>query len=116
MYAIYATPYLNTQNKCYYNIIIIEPQPSENIMNFVKQIKIPNLISNSGFNNVSTLDCVYAFKSIKNNSELMQLNELPDLFNLFNDNNLIIDTSLTKMIMKTGILQNNKRLLCYLKT
>ena len=115
MYAIYTTPYLNTQNKCYYNIIIIEPPPSDNIMNFVKQIKIPNLISNSCIH-ISTLDCVYAFKSIKNSSELMQLDELPELFNLFNNNNLTVDTSLTKMIIKTGVLQNNKRLLCYLKT
>lgn len=115
MYAIYSTPYLDTIHKCYYNILIIEPEPIDKLLQMVKRIKVNNLTSTSNYNNcLSTLDCVYAFKSIKNANNIMKIDELSYLFNKLNIEGFIINTDLTKMIIQTGIQQNKKKLLCYL--
>jgi hypothetical protein len=117
MYAIYSTPYLDKLNKCYYDILIIEPRPIGKLTNMCKQIIIPNLTGTTDCSNCPTINkCIYAFISINDNSKLMQPNEIPNLFNKLIEEGFNINTDLTKMLMQTNIRQNDKKLLCYISS
>lgn len=115
MYAIYSTPYLDKIKKCYYNILIIEPRPSGVIRPLLKLVQIPNLTGNCG-NCQSITDCVYAFLSIKDPSKLMELDELPYLFNELSMINYRANTNFTKMLLQSNVKQSQKTLLCYIET
>lgn len=115
MHAIYSTAYLDRLSKCYYNILVVSPTPMGNLRNMTKQIQLPNLtgVTNCG-NCPPSSECMYAFLSINNPTELMQLIELPSLFSELQTNGYTVNSDLTKMLIKTGITQTNKTLLCYI--
>jgi hypothetical protein len=115
MYAIYSTPYLDKFQKCYYNILIIEPRPIGAIRPLLKLIQLPNLSGNCG-SCQSMTECVYAFISIKDTSKLMELDELPQLFNELHSKEYNANTSFTKMIQHSNIKQSQKTLLCYIES
>ena len=107
MYAIYTMPYLDTFMKSYYNILIVEPLP-ENLNSMVRKITPPNLTNNpnNGYNRFP-LHCIHAFISTKNSNELMKIDELPTLFSSLVSQGFKIDTSITKMLLKSGITPDN---------
>ena len=85
---------------------------------FLKQInyKSPSSYTNNynTTNSCCSIGCIYAFKSLCNESELMCVDEIPKLFNILIENGYNIDTSITDMMFKSEIKQENKRLLCYI--
>tara|TARA_Y100000992_G_C21273495_1_gene498448 strand:- start:1931 stop:2299 length:369 start_codon:yes stop_codon:yes gene_type:complete len=118
MNAIYITPYYDSINKIYRNIIIIDNKPLDKLNKFLKQInyKSPSSYTNNynTTNSCCSIGCIYAFKSLCNESELMCVDEIPKLFNILIENGYNIDTSITDMMFKSEIKQENKRLLCYI--
>ena len=99
MNAIYITPYYDSINKIYRNIIIIDSKPLDKLNKFLKQInyKSPSSYTNNynTTNSCCSIGCIYAFKSLCNESELMCVDEIPKLFNILIENGYNIDTSIT---------------------
>lgn len=118
MNAIYITPYYDSINKFYKNIIIMDKKPSDKLDKFLKKInyKSPSSYSNNynTNNNCCPIGCIYAFKSICNDTQLMCVDEIPKLFDILIENDYIIDTKITKMMFQSEIKQENKKLLCYI--
>ena len=117
MYAIYSTPYLDKIQQTYYNILTIEPKPIGNLKDMVKQIQLSSLTNQFGSShNYSTLSsCVYALTSIKDPFKLMELNEIPALFNELKENGYNINTDITNMMNRGNVRQENRVLLCYVE-
>lgn len=111
MYAIYTTPYFDKLHKCYYNIIVIEPSPTNILKQHVVRANIPNITPGCG---ESKYNCVDVFKGSKNH-KYMTVEEMPLLFELFISNNISFQTDITKMIMKSGIQRNSYKLLCFIE-
>jgi hypothetical protein len=100
--------------KSYYNILIIDPLPS-NLSSHVRKIHPPSLTNHSNYgSNRLRLDCIHAFISIKNNTQFMNIDELPQLFLILNQEGHNVDTSITKMILKTGVVPEGKKLIAYI--
>lgn len=114
MYAIYNTPYLDKIKKCYYHILIIEPRPTGDLLQMVKNITIPNVIEACSHCK-SMSECVYVFKSIQHPGQLMTLNESVYLFNALQELGLQVNTDLTKTLIKTQLKDEYRTLLCYIQ-
>jgi hypothetical protein len=116
MYAVYSIPFLDKSQKCYYNVLMIEPKPSNDILMLTKQIMMPNLTGRTEYGGCShNNNCVYTFKSIQNDNELMRVNEIPQLFGELLLKGYIVNSDLTKMLIQTKITHENKTLLCYIQ-
>ena len=115
MYAIYSTPYLDKVKKTYYNILIIEPKPIGNIQDIAKQIQLPNLTHNNSLYNSQLYNCVHAIKSKKDPFKLMDIDEIPTLFNYLTQNGYKINSEITNMIHNGNIQQEMRSLLCFIQ-
>lgn len=115
MNAIYIMPYYDSYTKCYKNIITIDSS-LQILQNILKQINYKSPTSYTDYSNSCgcSNSCIYAFKSLKNDCELMCENEIPSLFNEMINRGISIDTKITKMMNNHKF--NNKKLLCYIKT
>lgn len=114
MNAIYIIPYYENKSKCYKDIIVVDSYVPD-LQNMLKQVnyKSPSNYNEYGNNCNCSNSCLYAFKSINNNCELMCTNEIPILYTKFLEMNIQIDTKITKMMNHHKL--NNKKLLCYIK-
>jgi hypothetical protein len=113
-YAITSQPYYDTYNTCYKNILVINAFPQGPLSSIVKKIQTPKL---SPFKQSSPCcpieNCVYAIYKIDNSCELMNPDDIPNLFSYLIENCYKIDTSITKMMNSSDIKTTNK-LLCYI--
>ena len=102
MYALYKIPFFDNRNKCYTNIIKISSMPNGTLKKRVRRVNLPKLSpfkNNCGdFQNES---CVLAITN--NNGELMNVDEIPQLFEFLLLNNYKIDTSITKMMNQSQV-------------
>jgi hypothetical protein len=112
--AITSQPYYDTYNKCYKNILVINAFPQGPLASLVKKIQTPKL---SPFKQSSPCcpieNCVYAIHKIDNLCELMDPDDIPNLFSYLIEYGYKIDTSLTKM-MNTSDIKTTNKLLCYI--
>ncbi len=112
--AITSQPYYDTYNTCYKNILVINAFPQGPLASLVKKIHTPKL---SPFKQSSPCcpieNCVYAIHKIDNLCELMDPDDIPNLFSYLIENGYKIDTSLTKM-MNTSDIKTTNKLLCYI--
>jgi len=116
IYSLYSSVYLNEIEKCYRKIITINQKPQGPLATITKQIKNNRL---SPFKDTysaccHTEHCLYAITNINNYHELMNLNELANLFTFLSTNGYTIDTNLTKMMNDSNIKADNKNLICYI--
>jgi hypothetical protein len=113
-YAITSQPYYDTYNTCYKNILVINAFPQGPLATIVKKIHTPKL---SPFKQSSPCcpieNCVYAIYKIDNLNELMNPDDIPNLFSYLIENGYKIDTSITKM-MNTSDIKTTNKLLCYI--
>ena len=113
-YAITSQPYYDTYNTCYKNILVINIFPQGPLAKLVKKIQTPKL---SPFKQSSPCcpieNCVYAIYKMDNLTELMNPDDIPNLFSYLIENGYKIDTSITKMMNSSDIKTTNK-LLCYI--
>ncbi len=105
-------PYFDSIMKSYYNILIIDTLPND-LSSYAKRIHPPSLTNDFGSNRIR-LDCIHAFISIKNQTQLMNIDELPQLFTILIEQGYNINTKITNMILKTGVLPEGKKVIAYI--
>lgn len=110
--SLFSQPYLDTYNKCYKNIVVVNLQPMGPLSNLVRFVKFPPL-SEFKYNGPcdTVKQCGYALMSLrgcqmgcgKNGSDLMVTDEVPDLISYLVSNGYSVDTSITKMFNASEI-------------
>ena len=125
MYSIVGAPFYDERNQCYKKIIRINKMPTGNLTQIVKRIRSPRLshfdtygegngygdCCGSGSNGFNP-SCIFAVFHPNHRNKLLTIDELPDLMTFLVDNGYIIDTSITKMLMKSNVKPSND-LICY---
>ena len=120
---LFSQPYLDKVNQCYKNIITINLMPQGPLSQLVRRIQTPPLSEFKQLGPCSRInDCVLALISLNNNncekngSNLMVVDELPNLISFLFTNGYTIDTSLTKMFNTSDIrfqTENQNNLICF---
>jgi len=124
-FALFSQPYLDTYNKCYKNIVVINLQPQGPLSNLVRFTKFPPLSEFKTPGPCSPLkQCGYALMSLggcnmgcgKFGEDLMVVDEVPDLISYLVMNGYSVDTSITKMFNTSEIRFDNNlgnNLICF---
>ena len=60
------------------------------------------------------ITCIYAINKISNPNELMEPNDIPELFSFLVANSYTIDTSITQMMQTSNVKMDNS-ILCFIK-
>ena len=97
MYFIYKEIYLDTIEKKYQTIIVMNNYP-EILKPYVKRIKLNRLSTYK--TEYNQINCLYALKSFIDDYRLMEIDELPNLIGFLLTNNFIIDYQMNKLIAK----------------
>lgn len=119
-------PYLDTYNKCYKNIVTINLLPQGPLSTLVRRINFPklspfkqtgscNTIKQCGLSLLSLEECNSC--NYKFGTNLMVVDEIPNLFSFLLSNNYTIDTSVTKMLNQSDIRFNTNdgnKLICFI--
>ena len=126
---LFSQPFLDTYNQCYKNIVTINLIPQGPLAQFIRKVQFPPLsqfkqpgpcsrINNCGlaltaFNNIfynnNNNNCN------KNCSNLMIVDEIPNLMSYLLSNGYAINTSITKMLNTSDIrfeTENANKLIC----
>ena len=112
MYLIALENYLDKINKTYRKILTVSPKPVGALNTIIKQIRPEKLSEFS----TTPPSCIYVLKSLRNNCELMPVDEIPDLFCFFTTNGYTIESSMTKMMHDSQITFDGKTTLCFVKS
>lgn len=127
-YSIVGAPFYDERNQCYKKIIRINKMPTGNLTHIVKRIRSPRLshfdtyggsggnggngdCCGSGLNGFNP-PCIFAIFNPNHKNKLLTVDELPDLMTFLVNNGYTIDTSITKMLMKSNVKPSND-LICY---
>lgn len=127
MYSLVGAPFYDERNQCYKKVIRINkfplgPGPLQQI---VKRVRSPRLshfdvFSNNcgsgsccGNSNAFNPPCIFVLCNPNAPHEFLTVDELPDLMTFLIDNGYKIDTSITKMLMKSNVKPSND-LICYI--
>ena len=113
LYQLTSQVYLDSLDKCYKKVIVINQQPDGPLKKLTKLLSPPPL---SPFQVPSDCCasslCVYAILDPLNNGQLLCMNNIANLFSFLVANNYTIDTSITKIMMKTT--EKINKLICYI--
>lgn len=131
---LYLEPFFNTFHKTYQNIISINSIPDGPLANFVTSISTSKL---SPFQQITSIannpsNCIHVLlrypkhshnASIKNTDFLMGHDDIPSVLSYLHTNGYIVDTQLTKMLSKNGLVNGtsdnrtsgNKKMLCIIR-
>jgi hypothetical protein len=117
-------PYYDTQMQSYYNIVTTNMIPPGPLARFVRRISTPNMrpyqINMDSWNSPQRNQCIYAFMSLNRavctmnrSTNLMCVDEVPNLFSFLISNGYTIDTKITKMMTGTNIRFNTGDILAF---
>ena len=116
VYTLSLQVYRNTYTEDYQNIIVINMVPDGPLRNIVRRVQTPIL---SPFetptdcrNKRCALVLIGSHGCFKNN--YMTEDDIPNLFSFLTSNGYTIDTSVTKMMTKSGITMNDNKLICFI--
>jgi hypothetical protein len=124
--SLFSQPYLDKYNECYKNIVVLNFEPQGPLRYLVKFVKFPSLSEFKQPGPCSPLkDCGYAIRSLngcgqgcgKFGSDLMVVDEVPDLISYLIGNGYSVDTSITKMLNTSDIRFNTNtgnKLICFI--
>ena len=122
--SLFSRPYLDTYNQCYKNIITINLLPQGPLAKFVRRIQLPVLSEFKQPGPCNRLKkCCLGLISInngycnKNGSNLMVVDELPNLISFLLSNGYSVDTSISKMFNQSDIrfqTDNENKLICFI--
>ena len=120
MYSLVGAPFYDERNQCYKKIIRINkfPQGSGPLQKIVKRVRSPRLSrfdvfpDNCGINAFNP-PCIFVICNPSAPHEFLTVDELPELMSFLIDNGYKIDTSITKMLMKSNVKPSND-LICYI--
>lgn len=126
--SLFSQPYLDSYNQCYKNIITVNTMPQGPLSKFVRRVQFPPLSEFKSSNNCNpNKNCGLALISINNDynsysinnngSNLMIVDETPDLITFLLSNGYTVDTSITKMFNASDIrfqTDNSNKLICFI--
>ena len=121
---LFSQPFLDTYNQCYKNIVTINLVPQGPLAQLVRRVQFPPLsqfkqpgpcsrINNCGLA-LTTLN-TFNTGCNKNGSNLMIVDEVPNLMSFLLSNGYDINTSITKMLNNSDIrfeTENANKLIC----
>jgi len=132
IFTLFSEPYLDTYNQCYKNIITINVFPNGPLGQYVKMIQTSKLspfkqtsVCNMSRNCILAIQPVYNYLNVNNYnnncinnkcSQLMVVDETPELISFLLSNGYTVNTSITKMFNQSDIRFNNdisKKLICF---
>ena len=112
MYTLKVIPYLDEYNKKYKQIITINCVPEGELANYVKKVKLPKLSPfKDNSESCSYKCCSYVILDLNNKNTFMCVDDIPSLFTFLYENNYIINTNLTKLMIK-GDVKLSDKVLC----
>ncbi len=122
--SLFSQPYLDTYNQCYKNIVVVNLKPQGPLGDLIRFVKFPPLSEFKQPGPCSPLkDCGYALMSLDgcntgcNGSDLMVVDEVPNLISYLVSNGYSVDTSITKMFNNSDIRFDNNtgnKLICFI--
>lgn len=124
--SLFSQPYLDTYNQCYKNIVVINLEPEGPLADLVRMVKFPPLSEFKVSGPCSPIkDCGYAIMSLdgcnngcgKFGSDLMVVDEVPNLISYLVSNGYSVDTSITKMFNNSDIrfdTNTGNKLICFI--
>jgi hypothetical protein len=124
MYSLVGAPFYDEIYQCYKKIIRINKFPTGALKQIVKRIRSPRLSRfdvYDGYNNCGNScnsktfnpPCIYVVCNPNAPNHFLTVDELPDLMTFLVNNGYTIDTSITKMLMKSNVKPSND-LICYI--
>ena len=124
-FALFSQPYLDTYNKCYKNIVVVNLMPEGPLSELVRFVNFPPLSEFKTPGPCSPLkQCGYALMSLggcntgcgKFGEDLMVVDQVPDLISYLAMNGYSVDTSITKMFNASDIrfdTNTGNKLICF---
>ena len=125
--SLFSQPYLDVYNQCYKNIVVLNLKPQGPLADFVRLVKFPPLSEFKQPGPCSPLkECGFAITSLagcnsncgyKYGSDLMTVNEIPDLISFLLSSGYSVDTSITKMFNNSDIrfdTNTGNKLICFI--
>jgi len=113
--SLFSQPYLDTYNQCYKNIVVVNLKPQGPLGELTRFVKFPPLsefkqpgpcspIKDCGFAIMSLDGCITGCSASKTGgSDLMVVDEVPNLISYLVSNGYTVDTSITKMLNTSDI-------------
>jgi len=107
--SLFSQPFLDTYNKCYKNIVVINLIPKGPLSQLVRFVNFPPLSEFKTPGQCSPIkQCGYALMSLGGcntgcKEDLMVVDEIPDLISYLVSNGYTVDTSITKMFNQSEI-------------
>jgi hypothetical protein len=122
--SLFSQPYLDNSAGCYKNIITLNTLPQGPLGNFVKKIKMSPLSHFKNYSNKCemTNNCCLALSNkciymLSDYTDLMMVDDVPNLISYLLENKYTIDTSITKMFNESDIrfkTNNANELICFI--
>jgi hypothetical protein len=123
MYSLVGAPFYDERNQCYKKIIRINkfPQGPGPLQKIVKRVRSPRLSRfdvfsdncGCGSSNAFNPPCIFVVCNPNAPHEFLTVDEISELMSFLIDNGYKIDTSITKMLMKSNVKPSND-LICYI--
>jgi hypothetical protein len=124
--SLFSQPYLDTYKQCYKNIVVINLKPQGPLGDLVRFVRFPplsefkqpgpcNLLKDCGYAIISLNGC--NFGCGKFSSDLMVVDEVPNLISYLVNNGYSVDTSITKMFNESDIrfdTNTGNKLICFI--
>ena len=111
-YTLFSQVYLDKYKQCYKNIITINILPKGPLKHMMRRVLFYPL---STFKEIDRRKlCGIGLKSIQDNCHLMTTDEIPELFSFLLANGYKIDTSITEMLNNSDIINDSKKLICFI--
>jgi hypothetical protein len=111
LYTLKSEIYLDKLIEEYRKIVIINKMPEGILRNYVIRLR-NNKLSIFDVNNVERPNCIYGIKNPLTN-ELLEVDDITDLFSFLLENNYEIDNSISKILLKNKNTNNN--FICVIK-
>lgn len=124
--SLFSQPYLDSYNQCYKNIVVVNLMPQGPLAELVRFVKFPRLSEFKTSTPCSPIkDCGFALMSLdscsigcgKFGSDLMVVDEVPNLISYLVSNGYTVDTSITKMFNASDIRFDTNignKLICFI--
>ena len=120
MYTLSIIPYLE---KCgnYTNIVVINSIPEGPLRLFVRRIQLPRLspFQTNHTNNNRSYDRMTCALAIvlpsATENRLVNVNDIPDLFQFLTTNGYKINTKITNMMNRSDVRLSNETILCFIQ-
>jgi hypothetical protein len=114
--SLFSQPYLDTIEKRYRNIVVVNLPPQGPLGDLVRFVKFPPLSEFKRWD-PDIKQCGYALQSFACDGSLMVVDEVPTLISYLVSNGYTIDTSVTKMFNASDIRFDTNignKLICFI--